>query len=172
MSDLLWIQDILQGNLAALEIPYRAYGQNILNLAWRITQSRQDAEDILQDIFVSLPQKLPSFKGQCKISTWLYKIAYHRSLELKRNQKRRWGILSRFKQDLISPHRAEQPDDWDELQYMLSHLPHEERALLWLKDGEGLEVKELAEIYNLPEGTIKTKLFRTRAKVRQRWEEA
>lgn len=160
------IKRLKSGNLEVLEQVYRKYGEQILNQSYRILLSREAAEDAVHDIFVNLSHRLRSFKGRSSLGTWLFRVTHNHCLEKLRQEKNRNRIL-RENIGSFKPAEKLSVEDKDMLQRALETLEPEIRALLWLKDGEGLEIKELSQIMDTPEGTLKARLSREREKLRQ-----
>jgi len=160
------IKRLKSGHLDALEQVYRQYGEQILNQSYRILLSREAAEDVVHDIFVNLSHRLRNFKGRSSLGTWLYRVTHNHCLEKLRQERNRNKILREYINS-FKPSEKLSAEDKDMLQRALETLEPETRSLLWLKDGEGLEIKELSQIMDTPEGTLKARLFREREKLRQ-----
>lgn len=162
---------LLKADADTLSVLWKAHSVSILNLAFRILQDRDAAEDVLMDLFVDLPKTIQSFRGEASFSTWFYRMTVNACLMRIRKSKRH-SELEELNSLSISENIIGGPDEVDVfdaklLEYGLSSLPAETRSMLWLKDAEGLELKELSEIFNLPEGTLKSKLSRARQHVRE-----
>lgn len=155
-------------NLAQL---WNDHSTSILNLAFRFLQDRDEAEDILMDLFVDLPKTLKEFRGDSSFSTWFYRMTVNACLMKIRKSKRHAELEvqnhSSIAENLVGRFEETSIFDAKFLEYGLSTLSPETRSLLWLKDAEGLELKELAEIFNAPEGTLKSKLSRARKSIRE-----
>jgi RNA polymerase sigma-70 factor (ECF subfamily) len=159
------------GSREALAMLWQDQSGNVLNLAFRMLKDRDQAEDILMDVFVQVPKAVQGFRGQAALNTWLYRLTVNACLMKLRAQKRHRD-LEEEKLGTIIEEAIGKPDPQDEsydaelLEKGLSQLPAETRSMLWLKDAEDLDVKDLAEIYEMPEGTIKARLSRARHFVR------
>jgi RNA polymerase sigma-70 factor (ECF subfamily) len=160
------IKRTIAGDNTALGELYALHGSALLNLAYRTLLSREQAEDLIQELFVDLPQKLKQFRGDSGLGTWLYRIVVHRALDTKRQQSKRSSLLSQNR-DEVTFIRAnfESHETKDLLQKALKELDAEDRSFIWLKEAEGLEIKELAQMSGLAEGTIKSRLHRARKKM-------
>lgn len=159
------ISAVLAGDIEALGFLYAQHSTKVLNLAWRISRDRELAEDILQEVFTSMPQLLKSFRGTASFSTWLYRITHNRTLDRLRQIRNH----SRIRENMIplpGQLKEEEDDSADTLHYLLKHLEPSDRALIWLKEAEGLSIQELSELLDAPEGTLKSKLSRIRAYLR------
>lgn len=144
----------------------------VLNLAFRMLLDRNKAEDILMDVFVSIPEAIQKFRGDSALSTWLYALTKNACLMSLRSEKIHFKIESAHHDEIEEravghSEKADSPVDRDALQYGLSILTPEQRGLLWLKDAEGIDIRTLAEMYRAPEGTLKARLSRSRTQVRK-----
>jgi len=135
------------------------YGEKLLRYATAILNNHQDAEDIVQDVFLSVYKKYESFDG-ANISAWLYKITYNQSInKLKR---RKLFIFGDIPEDTVAPEDAEFSDNTLEA---LSKLKPEERALLYAKIVEGYDYDELAKQMNKSPATLRKRYERARKKL-------
>ena len=118
-----------------------------------------------------MPKAVSGFRGGSALGTWLYRLTVNACLMTLRAQKRH-RELEEEKLDTIieeaigTGEPQENHFDAELLEKGLAQLPAETRSMLWLKDGEDLDVKDLAEIYGMPEGTVKARLSRARHLVR------
>jgi RNA polymerase sigma-70 factor (ECF subfamily) len=159
------IEQLKSGDLKALESVYKNYAEKILNQSYRILLSREAAEDIVHDLFISLSRRLQGFKGESSLGTWLYRVAHNLCLERLRQEKNRKRLLQEHGKAVDSL-RDTKIEDRDLLQQAMEILDPETRSLLWLKEGEGLEIRELSQTLEIPEGTLKSRLSRGREKLR------
>lgn len=173
MTEKEIIQRLKDGDLTALKELWDANSSHVLNLAFRMLLDRDKAEDILMDIFVAIPESIKGFRGESALSTWLYSMTRNACLMKLRKERVHLSIETFNRTEIeecSAGHRHEKVDDAldnESLSHGLSVLSPETRSLLWLKDAEGLELKVLKDIFNAPEGTLKARLFRARAQVRQ-----
>lgn len=167
-ADHIILQKIKEGSREALALLWQAHSANVLNLAFRMMKDRDQAEDILMDVFVLVPKAVKGFRGESALGTWLYRLTVNASLMKLRAQKRH-RELEEEKLDTIIEEAFGKSDvqsdigfDPQQLTLGMNELPAETRSMLWLKDAEDLSVNDLAEIYSMPEGTIKARLSRAR----------
>ena len=171
MDEKVILQHLKEGSRDALALLWQAHSSNVLNLAFRMLKDRDQAEDILMDVFVQVPKAVQGFRGESALGTWLYRLTVNACLMKLRSQKRH-RELEEEKLDVIVEEVIgkldSQGEDFDAelLEKGLAQLPAETRSMLWLKDAEDLDVKDLASIYKMPEGTIKARLSRARHLVR------
>jgi len=171
MNEKVIITKIQQGSREALGLLWKSHSTKVLNLAFRMLKNRDEAEDALMDIFVSVPSKIQSFRGESALGTWLFRLTVNECLMKLRSKKRHAELEEGHIDVLVNSAIGSKNDealDYDPelLEIGLSKLPAETRSMLWLKDAEDLGVKDLSEIYCMPEGTIKARLSRARSVVR------
>lgn len=171
MDEKVILQHLKGGSREALSLLWQAHSANVLNLAFRMMKDRDGAEDILMDIFVQIPKKIQGFQGQSALATWLYRLTVNECLMKLRAQKRHRELEEEHLDTIIEEALGKgdlknENFDPELLEKGLAELPAESRSMLWLKDAEDLDVKDLAEIYKMPEGTIKARLSRARHFVR------
>lgn len=155
---------------------------NIYRLGLRMLGNEQDAEDILQETFIKAFQHLDSFDGRAKLSTWLYRIATNEALMLLRRRKPEPVSVEVPAAD--DPDTLQEPlqiIDWaslpeDELlsdetlrvvNQAVADLPDSLRVTFILREIEGLSTRETAQVLQLSEGAVKTRLSRARLQLRE-----
>ena len=131
-----------------------------------------DAEDLLQEIFLTAHRKLESFRGDSALGTWLYRLATNQILDHVRSRAARTGQLTDgLEDDSTLPdamgHRlGDRAIDRIDLERALSQLPEGCRAAFVLHDVEGLEHREVAEVLGIAEGTSKSQVHKARLRLR------
>jgi len=98
----LWIKEITQGSETALKKLYDSYSTKVFNTVLSYTKNREDAEELLQDIFVTIYNSASTFRKDASVSTWIYRIAVNKSLDFlrKKNSQKRFGLFtSLYKKD-------------------------------------------------------------------------
>lgn len=156
---------------AAFEELYQQHAGRVYNLACRMTGSRSEGEDLLQEIFVLVFRKLESFKGESSLGTWIYRLATNSCLDhLRSRENRARQLTSPLVEDDIravrrstGPMRAERLD----LERAIAQLPPGYRAAFVLHDVEGFEHHEVAAILGVAEGTSKSQVHKARLKIRE-----
>lgn len=127
----------------------------------------QNAEDVTQQVFLQTFRKLHQFAEESRFETWLYRLATNEALQFLRKE-RRW----RFQPLLVDPmsQKPEQNDGHDRrdlLDQALGRLEPELRSVFVLKEVEGLSYREIAEVMDIPEGTVGSRLNRARRELQQ-----
>jgi RNA polymerase sigma factor (sigma-70 family) len=171
-NDQLYIDKVLNGNVNAFAYLVDAYKNMVFSLAFKMTKSREEAEEVSQDAFIKAFKNLKNFKGDSKFSTWLYRIAYHTCLDaIKKNKKYSTTleinevtynqILSA--DDILQViERKERAKIMDEC---LLKLPEDERSLIWMFYFDELSLKEIIAVTEISEANLKVKLHRARKRL-------
>lgn len=160
------VEQASQGDDNAFALIMNRWQKRIHRFAYRYFGNRADADDITQKIFIRVYQKLNSLDDPGKFSSWIYRIANNLCLdELKRAGRRRSESLD-FDNTASMPLNNQTPatemhqkELKKMVQQMLELLPDDQRAVLILKEFEGLKFREIAEVLDEPEGTVKTRLY-------------
>lgn len=151
--------------------------RQLYKVAYHLTSSRHDAEDVVQDVFVRLYHKLGQFQGDARLSTWLYRMTVNASLDslrrFKRRQKRETSLSlivneAAFAREHPSQHASIEISE--KLERALARLRKPFRAVIVLRDFEGLAYDEIAEILQIDKGTVASRLHRAYAKLKKELE--
>lgn len=171
-EDQHYIDAINSGDTRAFSVLVDRYKHMVFTLAAKILKSHEEAEEVAQDVFVKAYTALRTFKGDSKFSTWLYKIAYYRSLDELKKQKRRLNtssIDSDTEFHLSSMHNAldtlEAAERKLAIKSAIDELPHDDAVVITLHYFEELSLKEIADIMNIEANTVKVRLFRSRKRL-------
>lgn len=149
------------------------YQDPVLSLALRMLGHREAAEEVAQDAFVRAWRALPSFRGDARFSTWLYRITVRRAtseIEAMRARRRR-ETSDGIDVDSIPASSAVAPADRERLRLerLVAALPVVQRTAITLFYLEGRSIADVAAVLEMPENTIKTHLHRARASLRRGW---
>ena len=171
MSDEDLLAAVRTGDMDSLGALVLRWEQPLYRFVYRMLPRADDARDICQETFLRVLKKADRFRSGSRFSTWMYQIA----LNLTRDQlrrKRRWGLLIAEGQELneaASPFdsgvggdpsmSAEQSERRLAVQRALGRIPPEQREVLVLKEFEGLKFREIAEILDCPESTVKSRMY-------------
>ncbi len=184
LSDTVLVRSFVgtQDEEAFNEIVNR-YGDKIYGLALRITHNPSDAEDVLQEVFVNLIEKLDTFHGESKFSVWLYRVAANASFIYLRTEKKYKNELSDYvSYDEDGMLKGVEMKDWsnrpDEvllskelmeiIEKEMNELPVAYRIALHLRDVEGLTNHEVAKVLDLSLAAVKFRIHRARLFLRDR----
>ena len=139
-----------------LEDIYSRYSGFAYNVALRMLGNTMDAEDVLQDVFVKLQNKLSSFNGDSSIKTFLYRMVINQSIDHIRRHRSQTSRAEKSMLDI----RPAMNDDSLLLYSMLETITVEQRSAILLYEICGFTQKEVASILNVTQGTIKSRISR------------
>ena len=172
MDDRVVIQRVLSGEPEAFAELVRAHQVRVLRLCVSLLGDVTLAEDAAQEIFFKAYQALSSFRGQSTFSTWLYRIAANRCLDLLRKRRREpvesWDALIEASGEPLHEARSAQQDpkasiaNTELLQHALAQLSPAYRLLLTLRELEGLSYQELAVTFHCSLDAVRARLRRAR----------
>ena len=160
------------GDADAFESVYRQSVDRIYALCLRMSSDPAAAEELTQDVFVRAWQKLGSFRGESRFTTWLHRLAVNLVLQDRRTKGRR-GAREESVADLerYSSHaRRAMPGTRVDLERAIASLPPKAKNVLVLRDIQGYKYDEIAEITGVSLGTVKAQIHRARALVREKLE--
>ncbi|MBI3263264.1 MAG: sigma-70 family RNA polymerase sigma factor [Acidobacteria bacterium] len=172
--DLALVRAAAGGDEAAFAELVRRHQRRVFNLARALTGSEDEAEDLAQETFIRAFRGLPRFRGDSAFATWLYRIAVN-VFRSRRSRKSLWPRLWSGEADRrhvrpadASP-AADQESDLvrrDLIDKALAEVPPDLRLAVTLRDIEGLEYREIAEVTGVPIGTVMSRIFRGRQRLR------
>jgi len=177
VDDHRLISSCLEGDTAAFGVLVTRYQDRLYNTVYRLVANAEDARDVVQETFLSAYQSLAAFKGDSLFFTWLYRIAINNAISMKRKQRAVLRLTSGLETGAVAepadrseatqPGRAmEMAEDERRVHRALNRLSAEHRTVLVLKDMEGRKYEEMAEILEVPIGTIRSRLHRARMEMR------
>ena len=186
-TEVMLIERLRAQDSSVLEILMERYSPRIYRVAFGITRSHADAEEVVQDVFVTLFRKIDSFEGRAALGTWLYRVAANAALIKRRGKRAEVEVhledyLPTFKSDgHREGDRAMLLADWsgtperellsgearEILEEGLALLPDHYRAILVLRDVEELSNEEVAEALGESVASVKSRLHRARMTLRE-----
>ncbi|MEI7639951.1 MAG: RNA polymerase sigma factor [bacterium] len=140
---------------------YKAHSKYVYSNALRLLRNKQDAEDVTQNVFIKFFAALSSFRGDSSVRTYLYRIAVNEIMDMSRKRKVRENKM----EQVASPEYTKPQTGKMELDSLLSKLDDEHKIPILLSEINGFTYKEIAEILNLNEGTVKSRIHRGMAKL-------
>jgi RNA polymerase sigma-70 factor (ECF subfamily) len=182
-GDLEFVALCRAGDVDAFESLVRRHQKRMLNIAYRIIGSYDEACETVQDAFVSAYKNIGNFKGNAKFATWLYAICINLSRNrLKRLRSRRYREGYSIDDPIMTPdgevkgdppssepsalERLEERDIQQQVQGCINALDASFKEVLVLRDIQGFSYEEIGAMLKLPEGTVKSRLFRARDAMR------
>ena len=173
-AELLVIQKVLDGDSNAFEDIVLANQKNVYNLALKMTGSEEDALDISQEAFLKAFRQLGSFRGESRLSVWLYRLTYNLCIDFLR-RKPRTGTISLTNQDDEEPRDIEIPDFRNlpeeglmrketrkAIAESIDELGQRHREIIIMREITGMTYIDIASVLRINEGTVKSRLARAR----------
>ncbi len=160
----------------AFETLIRKYQGWVFTLAYRMLGDRADAEEMAQEIFLKVYRAIGRFKGEAKFSTWLHRIATNHCLNHLESRRRRirshanpGHLLDQVSDPAPGPdHLVEGSGVRNLVRQALLRLTPEHRAILILREVQGLAYEEIGELLGLESGTVRSRLHRARMELKER----
>lgn len=172
-GDAELIRRVGTGDQAAFEQLYRRYYPQLFRFVFRITRRLEVIEEIINDVMFVVWRKAAALELRSRASTWILGIAYRKSLKSLRQDRNGYKTLSIEdvgQHDLSHDSKAamEHSELQDLLLVALESLSLEQRAVIELTYYQGMHYTEIAQVLGCPEGTVKTRMFHARKKLRSR----
>lgn len=179
--ELELIRRARQGSVEAFDQLVRLHDRRILQMIRSIVGNLDDAYDVYQETFIRAYHKLASFRFESELSTWLGRIAINLSINWRKRQRRRqWFTLDQANESMA----FQDSQEWvshdnpaegvminqelrAEILREVNRLPEQQRAVFILKHFQGLKIREIADMMDCAEGTIKNHLFRATQKLQK-----
>jgi len=169
-----WIRAARGGDARSFRHLVDRYRDRAYETALRIVRNPEEAEEATQDAFVRAWRALPGFREDARFSTWLYRIVTRRALDAATAARRRSARETASEPEVLERHAAEEASPLPRpslrrLDAVLAELPPTPRAVITLFYLRERSIREIGEMLELPEGTVKTHLHRSRATLRRAW---
>lgn len=160
-DDALWVSRCLQGDPSAFEVLVRRYQRVVHSVAYRLTGSQEDAQDVAQNAFLRAYERLDTYDPERKFFSWMYRIAVNESLNYRRSQKPHDPI-----ERALPIQSGDDPvarlEQTERIQTALMSLSPDYRELIVLKYFGDLSYDEISHAVGIPEKTVKSRLFTAR----------
>jgi RNA polymerase sigma-70 factor (ECF subfamily) len=169
-SERLLIEQASGGSNEALATLFQVHSALVHRVAYRLTLSADDAEDIVQDVFVGLPEALAAYGGRGAFDAWLRKVTVRTALIRLRSTRRRDAMAARAEQQRTPP-RPDGTIDRLAIIAAMSALSSDLRVVFVLYDVEGYSHAEIGRMLAIQAGTSEVRLYRARRKLRALLEE-
>lgn len=165
------VAECKQGSKKACFELYRLYSKAMLNVAFRVLNNMDEAEDVLQEAFLDAFGKLKDFRQETTFGLWLKQIVVHKSINLLRKRRLEWVEMESKQLENIA---EEAEDDDEDVQYRVAQvkeamlqLPEGYRVVLSLYLLEGYDHEEIGQILNISENTSRTQFLRAKRKLNE-----
>ena len=172
-ADDILIERILKGDGPAFRQLVERYQNLVFTIVYRITNNREEAEEVAQDTFLKAYNNLQGFKGDSKFSSWLYRIAHNTALTKIRNRKEEFKDIDNIGEAQLKSsvlNEAEQGFIKEDLNNAIAMLEPEEATIITLFYLSEQSLDEIAETLNIENNAAKVRLFRARKKLREKME--
>jgi len=184
-DDAVFIERFLAGDEGAFNQLVLAYKNRVFNLCCRFLGNQHEAEDVAQEVFVTLYRSLKKFRGESSFSTWVYRITVnHCKNRLKYLSRRQYfqssslegpieteegEVYPSIQDDSPNPEESLSRRELDALvQEKINELDSEHRMVILLRDLGGLSYQEIARVLDLKEGTVKSRIHRARLELKDK----
>jgi RNA polymerase sigma-70 factor (ECF subfamily) len=182
-EDIKFVLLCKQGDVDAFEVLVERYQKKVLNIAYRMTDNYEDACDVVQESFLSAFKSINKFRGEAKFSTWLTGITINHAKNRLKQIKTRYYNEGTSIDDPVETHNGSyniepqspeipiveqlvQKDIQAQVQRCVNSLDEAYREVVVLRDMQGFSYEEISRLLKLPEGTVKSRLFRARDALR------
>jgi RNA polymerase sigma-70 factor (ECF subfamily) len=173
MNDTELINQILEGNMNAFTFLVNRYQKLVVHITGRLVQRQEELEDVCQEVFIKVYQNLGKYRNECKLSTWIATIAYNTSINYLRKFKKFEEVYPEDSVALrnLTDFRVENYETADLKRYVreqIELLPVQYRTVVTLFHLEEFSYQEIEQITGMPEGTVKSYLFRAKSLLREK----
>ena len=178
LNDVELIAKAISGREDGFEELVRRYQRPITNYVFRMLNDYDASLDVTQEVFIKVYNSLERYSSEYKFSTWLYRIAHNAAIDyIRRRSPNQQSIETETKDGSFqlqiespqpNPEQERERSEWRaEIETVVKCLPSVYRELILLRHAQDLSYDEIAEITNLPLGTVKNRLFRAREMMRE-----
>lgn len=176
MNEKDLIKEILKGDSEKFSYFIKEFQNEIFNLCFSIVKNKDDALDLTQEAFFLAYKNLKNFKGESSFSTWIYRIAYNLSINFIKKRGQILTILDKDEDEIEFQIEDTKSSVWEEIEKeervklineCLNNLKDFDRLIIELREINNLTYEEMSKILSLPIGTIKSRLFRAREKLKK-----
>jgi len=184
-DDLTLVQRARSGDDRAFRLLVERYQKKVYAVALGMVKDREDAMDVVQEAFVKVHRSLENFKADATFYTWLYRITVNVCIDVIRRRGAMRTDAVEFDESIqhdlteanlggVSSQLGANPEKallrrelGEKIEEALSQIPEKHRAILLLRELDGLSYEELAHVLDIPKGTVMSRLFHARAKVQK-----
>lgn len=175
------VDRVRNGDQAAFRELFDRYHRRAFAVALGVVKNEQDALDVVQDAFIKVHRHIDNFQGTSSFYTWLYRIVMNLAIDHLRKSRKTTDFDDRIGREDAAGDGALLPHILDgnpaktvarrelveKIQHALAQLPEYHRAVILLRELEGMSYEELAQVLEVPKGTIMSRLFHARKKVQE-----
>lgn len=176
-DDIQLIERFKSGDESAFDVLVERYQDLVYNVLYSFAVSRGDLEDIAQEVFIKVYQNIGSFSFRSSFRTWLYRVAMNTAIDFSRKRKARPVVaIEELGEDITAllkrDENGEQNREIEEkklkiINTLIDKLPDKYRNVVILRDIEGLSYQEIANVLKCSVGTVESRLFRARERLKE-----
>jgi RNA polymerase sigma-70 factor (ECF subfamily) len=173
----LLIEELKKGSPKAFRALVERFSHDVVNTCYSFVNSRDDAEDIAQEVFIEIYKSIRQFRKESDLNTWIYRISINKSLDFLRAQKRKKRIadlkslfIMKNRSSKSSHQQLEEKERKKILQEQIALLPENQRITMVLSQYERKSNKQIAEILKTSESAVESLLHRARTNLRKNLE--
>jgi RNA polymerase sigma factor, sigma-70 family len=174
-DDKALIAQITSGDVQAFRQLIKRHERLVAHMVGRLIRQEEDREELCQDVFMKVYEKIGEFSHQSKLSTWIATIAYRHGINHLRKKKMEVSDIpdeESFTKHFVSDHNPEEilsdSEQNDMVMKMIDQLPAQYKTVVTLFHVDGMNYSEIGEITGMPEGTVKNYLFRARHMLKEK----
>ncbi|MBN1655440.1 MAG: sigma-70 family RNA polymerase sigma factor [Deltaproteobacteria bacterium] len=180
-ADQQLVQRVQTGDKEAFRQLFERYNRRVYAVAFSVVKNQQDALDIVQDAFIKVHKHIDTFQGTSSFYTWLYRIVMNLAIDHVRKLRRiidfddRVGLRSDASKEPLMPSMQDanpgktvvRKELTKKINQALDALPEYHKAVILLREVEGLSYEEMSQILQVPKGTVMSRLFHARRKMQE-----
>jgi RNA polymerase sigma-70 factor (ECF subfamily) len=166
------------GDMDAFEKIYKAAGDYVYNVAFRIIGNKELAEEVTQDVFLKIYESLKDFEFRSAIKTWIYRITVNTALNASKKRSKDMGRVTDYDEEVLNKpasdilrERINEEENEILVQRLLTALEPDQKACVVLRDMEGLSYKDIAQTLMINVNTVRSRLKRAREKLSRAFRE-
>jgi RNA polymerase sigma factor (sigma-70 family) len=168
-EDRALVNKVLSGDMKAFRLLIKQHERLVAHMIGRLVKNKEELEELCQDVFLKVHEKLGEFSFQSKLSTWIATIAYRQSINHLRKHKMFFADIPEeesFTKQFIEEENPETVTEEKDLDVfvlgLIDRLPPQYKTIVRLYHVENMSYPEMCAITGMPEGTVKNYLFRAR----------
>lgn len=167
MEDLEIVEQLKQGSEECFIQVVDKFKKKVISLCYTYTSDYQEAEDLSQDVFISFYNSIDKFRGDCSISTYIYRIAVSRCLDYKRKKNLKGFLTGLFN---VSKEETIDLDERNYVRQCILSLPEDLKTPVVLYYYSGLSQREIADILNITSKSVEGRIYRAKQKLKLEFE--
>ncbi|HZX49461.1 MAG TPA: sigma-70 family RNA polymerase sigma factor [Nitrospirota bacterium] len=158
-----------EGDIVAFEMIYREYIDFVSNVAYRVVNSREDAEEVTQEVFLNIYRQLKHFRFESSLKTWIYRITVNTAINYSKKTSKHQNevagyieVSDRVNTSEGAPDAISEEISEEIITALLDAITPDQRACIVLRSIEGLSYQEIAETLKIPVNTVRSRIKRAR----------